>query len=114
MDPNTFVEPETNWVQGGRVSELLVSPADAGQMRVVIRNGGADNQMAVTVGDQVELFELAAWETRELAVPVSPGGDLIPVSVHPDGGYVPAELEPGSTDTRFLCCTVTVILDQVP
>ena len=111
MDPNTLVEPEANWVQGGRASELLVSPADAGRMRVVIRNGGADMRMTVTLGDQVERFELAAWDTRELAAPVPPGGELIPISVHPDGGYVPAEVVPGSTDSRFLCCTVTIILD---
>ena len=111
MDRNTFVEPDINWVRGARVSELLVAPADASRMRVVIRNGGADNRIGVTVGDQTEQLELAAWETRELALSVSSGGALIPISVHPEGGFVPAEVEPGSTDTRLLGCQVTVVLE---
>jgi hypothetical protein len=111
MDLNTFVEPDINWVQGDHVSELLVSTAGADRMRVVIRNGGADNRIAVTVEDRTELFELAAWETRELALPVPPGDGLIPISIHPQGGFVPADVEPGSTDTRLLGCTVTVVLE---
>ncbi len=111
MDLNTFVEPDINWVQGAHVSKLLVSPADASRMRVVIRNGGADNRISVTVGDHTEQLELAAWETRELSLPVPPGGELIPISVHPEGGFVPAEVEPGSTDTRLLGCQVTVVLE---
>ena len=111
MDLNTFVESDINWVQGAHVSELLVSPADASRMRVVIRNGAADNRIDVTVGAHTERLALAAWETRELSLPVPPGGELIPISVHPEGGYVPAEVEPGSTDTRLLGCQVTVVLE---
>ena len=111
MDLNTFVEPEFNWVRGNRLSEFLVSPADAGRMRVIIRNGGADNRIGVRVGDYTEELELLAWETRELALPVPPGGELIPISVHPEGGFVPSEAEPGSTDTRLLGSQVTVVLE---
>ena len=111
MDLNTFVEPDINWVQGARVSELLVAPADATRMRVVIRNGGASNRIGVTVGDHTEQLELTAWETRELSLPVPPGGELIPIRVHPEGGFVPAEVEPESTDTRLLGCHVTVVLE---
>ena len=113
MDLNTFVEPETNWVQGAHVSELLVSLADAATMRVRIRNGGADNRIVVTVGEQTQTLMLAAWETSEVVIPVVAGGPaLIPVSIAPDGGFVPAEVEPGSTDRRLLGCTVTVELDS--
>jgi hypothetical protein len=113
MDLNTFVEPETNWVQGAHVSELLVSLADAATMRVRVRNGGADNRIVVTVGEQTQTLMLAAWETSEVVVPVVAGGPaLIPVSIAPDGGFVPAEVEPGSTDRRLLGCTVTVELDS--
>ena len=111
MDLNTFVEPNINWVRGARVSELLVSPADSSRVRVVIRNGGADNRITVTAADHTEQLDLSAWETRELELPVPPGGDLIPISIHPEGGFVPAEVESGSTDTRLLGCQVTVVLE---
>ena len=111
MDLNTFVEPDINWVLGAGVSELMVAPADAARMRVVIRNGGADNRIAVTVGAYAEQLDLAAWETREVALAVPFGGELIPISVHPEGGFVPAEVEPGSTDTRLLGCAVTIVLE---
>ena len=111
MDLNSFVDPEINWVRGERVSEFLVSPADATQMHVVIRNGGVDNGIAVTVGDHAERVDLAAWETHRLAFPVPPGGELIPISVHPEGGFIPSEVEPGSRDTRLLGCQVSVILE---
>lgn len=115
MDLHTFVEPENNWVQGGQVSELRVSPADAKTLRVVIRNGGVDNRIVVTAGATTETLTLAAWETRELVVPVAVGdGDaaLVPVLVAPETGFVPAEVDPGSTDRRLLGCTVTVELDS--
>ena len=111
MDLNTFVEPGINWVMGARVTELLVSPADASRIRVVIRNGGADNRIAVSVGDHTEQLELAAWETYELALAVPSGRELIPIRVHPEGGFVPAEVEPGSTDTRLLGCQISVALE---
>ena len=111
MDLNTFVEPDINWVQGAHASELLVSPADATRMRVVIRNAGVDNRIAVTVGDHAEQLDLAAWETRRLALPVPPGGQLIPIRVYPEGGFVPSEVEPGSTDTRLLGCQISVVLE---
>ena len=111
MDLNTFVEPDLNWVQGAHVSEWVVSPADASRMRVVIRNGGADNRIGVTVGDHAEQLDLAAWETREVVLPVPSGGELIPIRIHPEGGFVPAEVDPGSTDTRLLGCQVSVILE---
>ena len=111
MDQNTFVEPNINWVRGARVSELLVSPADATRMRVVIRNGGADNRIAVTVGEHAEQLDLVAWETRELPLSVPLGGELISIRVHPEGGFTPAEVDPGSTDTRLLGCEVSVVLE---
>ena len=115
MDLNTFVEPENNWVQGGQVSELRVAPADATTMRVRIRNGGADNRIEVRAGQQTETLTLAAWETSELIIEVPRGEGrpvLIPISVAPERGFVPAEAEPGSTDRRVLGCTVTVELDS--
>ena len=111
MDRNTFVDPEVNWVQGARVSEMWVSPAGATRMRVAIRNGGADNRITVTVGDHAEQFQLAAWETRDLVVPVPEGAALVPLSVAPEGGFVPAEVDPASTDTRLLGCELAVVLE---
>ncbi|MDA1093407.1 MAG: hypothetical protein O3A25_09110 [Acidobacteria bacterium] len=115
MDLNTFVEPENNWVQGGHVSELRVSPADATTMRIRIRNGAADNRIEVRAGQQSETLTLAAWETSELVIDVPVGEErptLIPVFVAPERGFVPAEADPGSTDRRVLGCTVTVELDS--
>ena len=111
MDLNSFVEPEITWVRGKRVSQFLVAPGDATQMRVVIRNGGVDNGIAVTMGGHAEQLDLVAWQTHPLVFPVPPGGELIPVSVHPAGGFVPSEVEPGSSDTRLLGCQVSVILE---
>ena len=111
MDLNTFVDPEVNWVQGARVGEMWAAPAGAARMRVVIRNGGVDNRIAVRVGDEAHEIELAAWETRELVVPVPDGTALVPIRVAPETGFVPAEVEPGSTDNRVLGCAVAVVLE---
>ena len=111
LDQNTYVEPEHNWVRGGDASRMLVSPGPAARMRVVVRNGGADNRITVTVGNLSETFAVRAWETRELAVSVADGEALLPVRVATEDGFVPAEVEPGSTDTRRLGCTVTVLLE---
>ena len=111
MDLNSFVEPDINWVRGGYPSEFLVSSADATRMRVVIRNGGVDNRIVVRVGDLAEQLDLVAWETHQVDLPVSPGGELISMSIHPEGGIRTGRGRAGSTDTRRLGCQVTVFLE---
>ena len=111
MDANTYVEPELNWVRGGHATRVLVSTSDATALRVIIRNGGTPNRITTSAGDRHETYELGAWETRELSVTLVPGQEVVPVTVMPERGFVPADVEPGSTDTRVLGCTMTVVLD---
>ena len=88
-----------------------MTPAGADQVRVTVRNGAAENRISVSAGAHQEALELSAWETREIRVPVPAGADAVALRIAPETGFVPAEVEPGSTDRRVLGCTVTVTLE---
>ncbi len=111
LDLFTYVEPENSWVQGGRASEWLVAPGDAETVRLTVRNGGVANRIQVTAGSSSETLELEAWEARDVLVPLGDDDRLVPVRLAPDTGFVPAEVDPGSTDRRMLGCTVSVSLE---
>jgi hypothetical protein len=42
---------------------------------------------------------------------VPPGYEFVPIPVHPEGGFVPADLEPGSIDTRLRGYQISVFLE---
>ena len=111
LDRFTYVETENSWVQGGRVSEWMVAPGNADAVRLTVRNGGVANRIAVTAGTVSETLELEAWAASELIVPVESNGRLVAVSLAPETGFVPAEMDPESTDRRMLGCTVSVSLE---
>jgi hypothetical protein len=45
-----------------------------------------------------------AWRTSDSSSPACPGVEGLPVRLAFDGGFRPSEVEPGSTDARWLGC----------
>ena len=79
---------------------------------MVIRNGGAETRITASIAGRREARVLAVWETRDLVAPVLPGAGLLPISVAPKSGFVPAEIDPGSTDRRLMGCRIAVELES--
>ena len=111
LDSNVWVEPGGFWVRGGAPASLLVSPADASTVVVVIRNGGSAGPVTVEFAGRQETLSLDAWETHELRVPVTRQELLEPFTISATNGFRPAESDPESQDQRWLGCWVRLSLE---
>lgn len=106
LDDHVFVEDGGFWVQGRQAATVtLVAGAKEGvtplTSRVLFRNGGTPNNVAVESGTFQRLLTMAPFEEKELDIPLTPGG-MATVRIASGEGFVPAEREPGNGDRRLL------------
>ena len=91
------------WAPGGRTSAItVVTPPDR-QTPVVLRiHSGAKPNSATfsTFGWQQE-FSLIPGEAAEVELPTMAGG-VVPLTISVDDGFYPRDIDPASTDQRFL------------
>jgi hypothetical protein len=101
-DDNAWAEPAGFWTRGGSTTRVTVV-ADAGEGEAVFRMhcGPAANQVTLRRGRQEEGFDIAPGAVRHVALG---GGEPVPVTVSTTSGFVPADVEPDSTDLRTLGC----------
>jgi hypothetical protein len=99
------------WTRGTGVARLRVAPAGASTLVLTLHVGPSATTVDVRVGDIVHRLPLAAEETRELRVILPPGQPDVPVEVKADRAFVPAQVDPSSTDTRQLGCQVRLVLE---
>jgi hypothetical protein len=104
LDDHVFVEPQGFWVRGGREAQIVWSagPTSAGRTRALrLRNGGAANEVRVTVGGWSEAVALEAWQERLVTLPAADATGTRRVSIHSSSGFRPSEVS-GGTDDRYL------------
>ena len=65
-----------------------------------VRNAPASNTLTLEAGAWRAHLQLAAGEEREIKLPLTGPAMLIRLSA--SSGFVPAEVDPNSRDTRFL------------
>lgn len=106
LDEQVFVEDAGFWVRGRQAATfMLVAAAKEGvtplTSRVLFRNGGTPNSVAVESGTFQRLLTMQPFEEKELDLPLTPGG-IATVRVASGEGFVPADREPGNGDRRLL------------
>ena len=107
LDDQVFAEPDGFWVRGRQAARFLLVPAVTGPVspltaRILVRNGGAPNTVTVESGTFQRLLMMTPFQELDVDVPLTPAGTAN-VRVASGDGFVPADLQPGSTDRRLLC-----------
>ncbi|MSO55549.1 MAG: hypothetical protein EXQ55_01305 [Acidobacteria bacterium] len=103
FDDGAFPEVPGFWIRGGAGSAIAVMPAERGDpIQLFVRNAPVANRVIVEVDGQAQVIDLQPREERTL--PLRPAGDRLAALIRfqSNAGFRPSEVEPGSTDTRFL------------
>jgi len=61
-----------------------------------------DNRVRVSIDGRTEELELKPREERPLPIPAVAGRRASLITVDSDSGFRPSQVEPGSTDNRYL------------
>ncbi len=102
LSDTAYIEPSGFWLRGESATDwVIVEPSGAGQVSMVVQNGGTDNVVRVTVNGETQALELAPSERR--TIPVGLAGDMpmARVRVHSEKGFRPSDVGP-SEDRRYL------------
>lgn len=104
LDDAVFVEPAGAWVRGGREAQIVWSdgPGAAGRTRELrVRNGGAANDVTVTVGGWHQVQRLDADQEHVFVLPAADATGSWRVSIRSSSGFRPSETG-GGADDRYL------------
>jgi hypothetical protein len=100
------------WVRGRtnlRATFVQAPPADADPaVTLRVHSGAASTRVTFSTPGWQTGVELVPGEPREVRIPARPGTRLVPVTISPASGFVPAE-HGGGDDRRLLGCWVEVV-----
>jgi hypothetical protein len=103
LDGNAFAEPDAFWIHGGSTTEIVVQPdGGGGEATVFVRNGPVENSLLVSSGSWRDERKLAPGEERDLSIPLDASRGATRLRLHSASGFQPMEVDPRSTDSRYL------------
>lgn len=102
MSGRSWLEGGGVWVAGGEGAEFAVRPDAEGALRLLLRNGGVANRIALESGTWKAEIELNAGEERTVEIPDAAPLAATPLRVLPAAGFRPSDVDRSSTDQRFL------------
>ena len=111
-DDIVFGEPSGYWTRGrGTAQVTLATNANSpATIDVVVRCGPVANHVTLTTPGWEESLALEPGAARPVAIPAIAQPDLgvriAALDISVQNGFVPAEVEPPSTDRRFLGCWI--------
>jgi len=113
LDHNAFPEHGVFWTRGTEQTTVLVAPAGAGSLRLVLHVGPSRTRVSVSMNGQHQHLELAAEETREVVFPLphASAASTVALTVRADAAFIPARVDSSSADTRRLGCQVRIVLE---
>ena len=102
VDNRVYAERGAFWVRGARDARVVLQ-GDPGvaSVRIDLRNGPVSNHLTVRGAGEPFSKPLTPGETLTLTVPLGADGSAR-LQIASAGGFVPAEVEPGNGDRRFL------------
>jgi hypothetical protein len=109
FDEGAFVEQPGFWVRGAagtRVAAMSIQPGEP--LQLFIRNAPVKNLVSLDIDDQVQTLELQPREERHVPIPSASGRRASLITIRTDSGFRPSQVEPGSTDNRYLGVWVEV------
>jgi hypothetical protein len=71
-------------------------------MQLFVRNAPVTNRVSLEIDGRAQTLELQPREERMVPLPVSSDRGAALVNIYSDSGFRPSQVEPGSTDNRYL------------
>jgi hypothetical protein len=102
LDDGVFAEEPGFWVRGNMTASFVVSSRVAGSRQLFLRNSPEANDVTITIDGRDERLSLQPREERVVPLTLRTPDGVALVSLRSPAGFHPSDLEPGSTDTRFL------------
>ncbi len=102
-DDAVFVEPEGFWVRGGQQTTVAWTggASAAGRSRtLVIRNGGARNEVSIQMDGWSQTLSLAEWEEQMVTLPAANAAGAWVVQIRSASGFRPSDTS--GDDRRYL------------
>jgi len=101
FDARAFPEDRGIWIAGGAASSFAVTLAGNDASQLVLRNAPVKNRVTLEIDAERQVLNLGPGEERTIPLRPSPNRATL-IRVQTTSGFYPSEVEPGSTDTRFL------------
>jgi hypothetical protein len=96
---DVFAETGGAWVVARGEGRLLVPPSSSG---LRIRNGARANVVTIEVDGSRDRRQLAPGEVIDVSVHPPPGRVLARVTIRPEDGFHPVDVDPANKDFRWL------------
>ena len=108
-DDRMYPEPSGFWALGRRTSEITVAtpPGQTTPVKLRIHSGGKANTATLSTFGWSHDLTLVPGEVAEVELPTMAGG-VVPLTISVDDGFSPRDLDPSSSDQRFLGIWVEV------
>jgi hypothetical protein len=102
-DDRMYPEPTGFWALGARTSDITVATPPGRSTPVVLRihSGGKANTATFSTFGWQQQHSLTPGESAEIELPTMAGG-VMPLTISVEDGFYPRDLDPTSTDQRFL------------
>jgi hypothetical protein len=102
-DSSVFFEDSGFWVRGGRTVQVAVTQDEIeAPLEMFVRNAAVSNVVQVEVNGEARTLQLQSRQELTMPVPMGPNRPGALIRIESPSGFRPSEVEPGSTDTRFL------------
>ncbi len=102
LDSGVYVEPSGFWVRGESTSDwVLAGGLDQTTQSMLVQNGGAPNDVVVTIDGVEQTLSLGPSDGRRLEIPLAGTRPAVHVRVYSPAGFRPADVGP-SEDRRYL------------
>lgn len=99
------------WTRGLNPARLVVIPAGASHLTIALTCGSRGGIVRLRVNDEDLDRHMEPGAVHQVRVPLAPAQSLVALTVQASSAARPADVVPGSTDTRLLGCQVEVGLE---
>jgi hypothetical protein len=108
VDDNAFPEGGVFWTRGTQAADVLVATGGAPAVNLTLHAGPMKGAVRLTIDGRPQHVPLDAGVPRVVSIPVPPGTEVVSLNVQSPAAFRPADVDPRSTDTRWLGCQVRV------
>ena len=104
-----YPEAQGFWTTGGRASQITVAtpPGHTAPVTLRMHPGAKPNTVTVSTFGWQRSFDLVPGQSVDVELPQFPSG-VVPLTITCESGFYPRDIDPASTDRRFLGAWVEV------